>query len=93
MFLLLPHITTSPSILVKNSTPLLVSPKSIITLEFSDIQPSSIDVNIWEDNAVIKQELNNNQLVVPDSEGLVIYEVAATWEQGRAFYAFLIDVK
>ncbi len=40
----------TPPELVKNSIPLSVSPKSLLTLKFSDIKPSSVYVNIWEDN-------------------------------------------
>lgn len=85
--------SSSPTELVKNSGPLTVSPKSSLTLKFSDAQPTSVNVNIWEDKTTIKQKFINNQLVVPDYKGSIIYEVVATWEKGTASYAFLVDIK
>ncbi len=85
--------SSSPTELVKNSTPLIVSPKSTLTLMFSDAQPNCVNVNIWGDKTTLKQELVNNQLVVPDSKDSVVYEVVATWEKGTVSYAFSVDIK
>lgn len=81
-----------PTELVKNTNPLKVPPKAIITLEFND-KPKEMLVNIWEDDKQIKQDFADMKLIVPESKGLVIYEVIATWEQGTSHYAFLVKVK
>lgn len=81
----------APPELVKDSTPLTVSPKSSLTLSFSD-KPIDITVNIWRDNKPIEQSIIDDNIVASESKGYIIYEVIGTWEQGTAYYAFLVNV-
>jgi hypothetical protein len=83
--------TSGPKELVKGSIPLVVPPKSVINLDFSD-KPMSITVNIWQGNNIIKQAVTNNKIVVSESKGLIIYEVVGEWSQGTVCYAFLVQV-
>lgn len=83
--------TVGPTELVKDSAPLFVSPKSILTLNFSD-KPLNFKVNIWHGSETIKQETTEYKLKTPESKGSVIYEVVANWDDGTACYAFLVNV-
>jgi hypothetical protein len=83
--------TSGPTELVKNSTPLTVSPNSTITLNFSD-KPEDITVNIWQENKPIKQIITDSKVTTPEFKDSVIYEVIATWDQGTVYYAFLVNV-
>ena len=81
----------APNVLVKNSTPLIVPTKATLTLDFSD-KPETTIVNIWQDNKPIKQTITDNKLLMPELKGPVVYEVIATWKQGTAYYAFLVNI-
>lgn len=81
-----------PAELAKSSTPLNVPSKSKLTLNFSS-KPETIEVNIWNNKKVIKQEITAYSIVTPESKGPVVYEVIGTWKQGEASYAFLINVE
>jgi hypothetical protein len=83
--------TVGPTELVKGSVPLTVSPKSSITLNFSD-KPVNITVNIWQGSETIKQEVTDNKVITPESKGSMVYEVVADWDDGTACYAFLVNV-
>lgn len=82
----------APNVLVKNSTPLIVPPKSTLTLDFFSGKPETTIVNIWQDNKPIKQTINDNKLLMPELKGSVVYEVMATWKQGTAHYGFLVNI-
>ena len=75
--------TAGPVELVKESDSLEVSPGYTLELDFS-VAPKDITVNIWEENKQLEQDATDMKIVVPDSEGLIIYEVLANWEIGRA---------
>jgi hypothetical protein len=83
--------SASPPEVVKESTPLTVSSKSVLTLSFND-KPSNIKVNIWKNNNSINQEISDNKIEVPETKGAMVYEVVATWNQGTVRYAFLVNV-
>lgn len=83
--------SAGPTELVKDATVLTVSPKSAITLNFSD-KPKDIMVNIWQENKSIEQLVTDSKVITPELKGSVIYEAIATWEQGTAHYAFLVNV-
>lgn len=82
---------SGPTELIKTMTPISVSPKSTLNLNFSD-KPVNIIVNIWGDNKPIEQTIIDNNIITPELKGSVIYEVIATWEQGTVFYAFLVNI-
>jgi len=84
--------SADPGQLVKNTSPLIVSPKSTITLNFSD-KPKEVRVNIWGEEKVIEQEVTDNKVVIPNLKGLITYEVIATWEQGTVHYAFSVEIR
>lgn len=83
--------SAGPNELVKNSTLLIVPPKSTLTLDFSD-KPETTIVNIWQDNKPIKQTITDNKLLIPELKGSIVYEVIATWKQGTVSYAFLVNI-
>lgn len=84
--------TAGPVELVKDASPLKASPESTIKLDFSD-EPKEVIVNIWEEDNQLEQALTGMEVTTPEMEGLVIYEVIATWEQGIVHYAFSVDVE
>lgn len=84
--------SVAPPELVKNSTPLTVAPQSSLTLSFSD-KPEDITVNVWQDNKPIEQSIIDDKIVTSGSKGPVIYEVIGTWEQGKVYYTFLVNVE
>lgn len=84
--------TAGPVELVKDASPLKVSPESTIKLDFSN-EPKEVIVNIWEEDKQLEQPLTGMEIITPEMEGLVIYEVIATWEQGIVHYAFLVNVE
>jgi len=60
-----------------------------IELDFK-IEPDSYTVKIWqEDNTVISE----SEEVLLTSEGTVIYEVLANWQEGTASYAFTLYIE
>ena len=81
----------NPTELVKEATPLTVSSKSALTLGFNG-KPSNINVNIWNNNESINQEISGNKIQAPETKGAVVYEVVAVWNQGTVRYAFLVNV-
>jgi hypothetical protein len=84
--------TVGPPELVKDSTPLTVPPGSTLTLSFSG-NPEEITVDVWKDNEPVRITIIDGKIITPESEGLIVYEVTGTWEQGTAWYAFLVDVE
>ena len=84
--------TEGPIELVKDTNSLKVSPASTIKLDFSN-EPKEVMVNIWEEDNQLEQPLTGMELITPGMEGLVVYEVVATWEQGIVHYAFSVDVE
>lgn len=84
--------SSSPTELVKGSTPITVVPKATLTLDFSD-KPNNTIVNIWRGNDSIEQEITDSKVTAPETAGVVIYEVIATWSQGTVTYAFSVKVE
>lgn len=83
--------TAGPVELVKDMRPLKAPPESTIKLDFSH-EPKEVIANIWEGDSQLEQSLNDMEIITPGVEGLVIYEVIGSWEQGTVHYAFIIDV-
>lgn len=84
--------TAGPTELVTGVSTFKASPESTIKLEFSN-KPDEVIVNIWEENEQQEQDSTNMEIVLPDLEGVLIYEVIATWEQGTVAYAFSVEVE
>ncbi|MDA8440823.1 MAG: hypothetical protein M0Z55_00385 [Peptococcaceae bacterium] len=83
--------SVNPAELVKKSAPLIVSPKSSLTLNF-DRKPKTIEVSIWHKNNSEKQSLVNGKIEVPAAKGDFVYLVVGTFEQGTVSYAFKVTV-
>lgn len=84
--------TAGPVELVKESDSLKVSSGYTLELDFS-VAPKDITVNIWEENKQLEQDSTDMKIVVPNSEGLIIYEVIANWEEGTIHYAFSVNIE
>lgn len=82
-----------PVELVKDMVPLEASPNSNLELYFYNSQPDEVRAYIWEGDNQLEQPVTSMEITTPEMEGLVIYEVVATWEQGIVHYAFSINVK
>lgn len=78
--------------LTNNLTSLTVSPKSSLTLGFSN-EPTNIAFTAWMDNKPIEQSVTDDKIVTSELKGSIIYEVIGTWEQGTVSYAFLVNVE
>ena len=48
---------------------------------------------MWKDNEPVKESLVDNKIMVPELNGIVVYEVTGKWEQGTVHYAFTGKVK
>ncbi|MDP4153435.1 MAG: hypothetical protein Q8865_08390 [Bacillota bacterium] len=83
---------SAPPELVRNSVPMTVSANSPLSLSFSK-KPSKTEVRIWHDNDIIKQQLVNGKIIIPEQKGKVIYEVIGTWKNGTVYYTFLVNVE
>ena len=84
--------TADPTELVKDMERLSASPGSRLQLEFSD-NPGEIIVNLWEENEQLEQDSTNMEIILPDLESVLVYEVIATWEQGTVHYAFSVEIE
>lgn len=79
----------APPELVKNNNSIQVTADTNVELVFEE-QPESYTMRIWDDDNNIVSE--SSEFVLP-SEGKVIYEVLAHWEQGKASYAFSLNIE
>lgn len=84
--------TGPPPELVQGKKALVVPPESTLQLTFSE-KPMKVTVNIWEEDEQLRQDFANMELTVPAADGLIVYEIIATWEQGQVIYAFSVDVQ
>jgi len=83
---------TPPNIVEFQEDELIVSQGEVLNLAFKKA-PEDVQVNIWNNDEVVKQELDDNKLVVPNELGEVIYEVVAEYEEGTVHYAFEVTVE
>ena len=83
---------TPPNIVEFQEDELIVSQGEVLNLAFKKA-PEDVQVNIWNNDEVIKQELDDNKLKVPNEVGKVIYEVVAEYEEGTVHYAFEVTVE
>ncbi len=84
--------SNSPSVLVENKTPLNVELGSDINLHFAKT-PQKFEVNIWGDGQKIKEITVEGTSFKVKKVGRTIYEIYATWEQGTAHYAVMVNVE
>lgn len=55
--------------------------------------PSSVNVDQWNKEGKLQPvELNGNEIPIPTVSGQYIYEVTATWNEGRISYIFDISI-
>ena len=67
-------------------------PSSEISIEIE--QNPKLSVYLWEDeNKTMPIQLNATAMALPVEEGRYIYEVRATWENGKVSYTFVVEVK
>lgn len=83
---------TPPNIVRFQQKYLVAKPSEVLNLIFKK-SPVDIQVNIWKNNEIIEQELDNNRLIVPHGPGDLVYEVVADYNQGTVHYAFIITVE
>src|SRR6056297_1107068 len=69
---------TPPNIVSFQENDLVVSQGEVLNLVFKKT-PADIQVNIWENDEIIEQELENNKITVPDKTGNVVYEVVVDY--------------
>ncbi|MDD5702976.1 MAG: hypothetical protein PHU23_13115, partial [Dehalococcoidales bacterium] len=73
------------------ANPPVIEHNSPVTLYF-EIEPYECIYHIWENNEPVCEQSISNFTIIPDRDGLIIYEVIARWEAGRAAYAFAVKV-
>lgn len=87
-------ITAGPPELVKTWSATVVPASSVLTITFSPPpQKGTLSVRLWGDGEPKEQTLSGNQLTVPQSAGVYVYDVSAAWRQGTVIYAFKVEVK
>ncbi|MDD5703389.1 MAG: hypothetical protein PHU23_15250 [Dehalococcoidales bacterium] len=74
------------------ANPPVIEHDSPVTLYF-EIEPYECIYHIWEDNEPVFEQSISNFTIIPDRDGLIIYEVIARWEAGRAAYAFAVRIE
>lgn len=82
----------APLELVKDKKPLAVKASTELKI-ITDYTPDELMVRLWKDTETINQNLRENKLIVPKEKGRYVYEILGKWSQGKARYAFLIEVK
>lgn len=80
--------TAPPPDLVRAMTPIAVTSDSVVELEF-EVQPDRYSVRTWEEDYTVSSSRDD---VLLTRDGRVIYEVRASWAQGTATYAFVLDI-
>jgi hypothetical protein len=76
-----------PNIVDFQNDNLTVEKGALINLVFKKT-PEDVQVNIWENDKPVGQDIEDNQLIVPDKLGEIVYEVIADYNQGTVHYAF-----
>lgn len=80
--------TAPPPDLVRAMTPIAVTSDSVVELEF-EVEPDRYSVRTWEEDYTVSSSRDD---VLLTRDGRVIYEVRASWAQGTATYAFVLDI-
>ncbi|GAB2490685.1 hypothetical protein GCM10008929_13510 [Alkalibacterium psychrotolerans] len=80
--------TAPPPDLVRAMTPIAVISDSVVELEF-EVEPDRYSVRTWEEDYTVSSSRDD---VLLTRDGRVIYEVRASWAQGTATYAFVLDI-
>jgi len=83
---------TPPNIVSFQENELILSQEDTLNLVFKKI-PNDVQVNIWKNDEVLKQELNNNKFTVPNEVGNVVYEIVVDYEQGTVHYALEVIIE
>lgn len=81
--------TAAPPDLVQGMTPVNVTSDTKIALEFA-VEPDKYTVRTWEEDYTVSSARKE---VLLTREGPVIYEVQASWAQGTARYAFILNIE
>lgn len=89
--------TPSPPELIKDQgvEAAVVAPQSEIHIQFKkEPHKNSIGANLWLENGEIAGvQLNDNVIIAPKEEGIYVYDVYASWDQGSSSFAFVIEVR
>lgn len=80
--------TAPPPDLVRAMTPIAVTSDTVVELEF-EVEPDRYSVRTWEEDYTVSSSRDD---VILTRDGRVIYEVRASWAQGTATYAFVLDI-
>jgi hypothetical protein len=83
---------TPPNIVEFQEGSLVVSQEEILNLIFK-ITPNDVQINIWKDDNILEQELEDNKIIVPNEVGNLVYEVVVGYEQGTVHYAFEVVIE
>jgi len=82
---------TPPNIVDFQEDELVLSQEDTLNLVFKKT-PNDVEVNIWKNDEVLKQELKDNKFTVPKEVGNVVYEVVVDYDQGTVHYAFQVEI-
>ncbi len=81
-----------PPELVENTTPTTVAPQSNLKVTFN-YKPNNVDVMLWTEAGSLKYNIDHNTVIMPEEEGIYVFEIRGEWDQGHSIYAFKIRVK
>jgi hypothetical protein len=80
----------APPNLVQNNEPLKVTSGTVVSIDF-ETAPIQYEVKTWDEtNAVTGTYTEIDTL---NHEGRTVFEILATWEQGKASYSFLLEIE
>ncbi|WP_158737280.1 hypothetical protein [Alteribacillus sp. YIM 98480] len=82
--------SAAPPELVEKQHGVDVNPNTEVKLNFKKA-PMNYKVKIWDSE---KNEVKStyDEMVLPKSDGKVIYEILVKWDQGTVSYAFSLNV-
>jgi len=81
-----------PPELVENITPTIVAPQGNLKIKF-DYKPNNVEVLLWTEAGPLKYNIDHNTVIMPENEGIYVFEIRGQWDQGDSIYAFKINIK
>lgn len=84
--------TDSPEKIAEKMGANRVLPRTKLNLLFSK-EPDNIEVIPWGELKSDDYNLTGKEMIVPDKEGIYIFEILSEWKQGKASYIIKIAVE
>ncbi|MFC0297516.1 hypothetical protein [Geobacillus jurassicus] len=82
----------APPLLVKKLKPHPAVPGAKLHVQFN-YRPSALEADRWNGNDADWHPVQNKTITLSEKQGTYIYAIHASWKEGDAIYAFLIEVQ